>query len=161
MPQPLVPFLFFLVIVFGSLAYLWTPANWMIEWFIERLRRKAGVDNESLERLRQEQRNAKRISAHSRIAEKDTFDLPSEIIGRFERYLAFSLTLAFGLEGSVITVLLAWMGAKLLANWQRQSGEGSALQDQIIRAHTIYRANNRNPVAWNRRIVWLVKPRSW
>jgi hypothetical protein len=56
--------------------------------------------------------------------------------GNFERYLSLVLVLAFGLTESVGTVLVPWIGAKLLANWQRQSGGGTSLPDQIIRAHT-------------------------
>jgi hypothetical protein len=72
-----------------------------------------------------------------RIAEDDIFDLPPWITGTFERYFAFALVAAAGITATVGTVLVAWMGAKLIANWQRQPGEGPSLQSQIIRAHTL------------------------
>jgi hypothetical protein len=141
----------------GALAYLWWPASWMMGWFIERLRRRARIDSLSLWTRRRKQLEqelqGEPIPTGERIAAGDIFDLPAEIIGRTERLLAFSLCLAFGLEGSVVTVLVAWIGAKLLANWQRQSGGGSTVQDQICAY--CQRADRRNAVTWSRRFLWL------
>jgi hypothetical protein len=127
--QLLFAVLLLIAIFAGALGYLWWPANWILEEFISRLRRDAGIDKANLDKLRRKQRRqveqGEALASDGRIAEDDVFDLPSKIAGRFERYLAFFLVLAFGLEGSVATVLLAWMGAKLIANWHVNRGKAA------------------------------------
>ena len=98
------------------------------------LLRKAEIDDDRLDRIRARQ-NARTPKA-KRIWDKDEFDLDPSVTGIAERYFAFLLVLAFGLGTLIGTVLIAWIGAKLVANWQRQPGEGQGWQDQIIRART-------------------------
>ena len=133
--------LILVVLLAVALVFPWWPAKRIVGDFIEYLRREAGIDQTSLDNLREEQREqikrGKTVPPEEQIADDDVFDLPSGITGVFERYLAFVLVLFFGFDTSVGTILVAWIGAKLFANWQRQSGRGPALQDQIIRAHTL------------------------
>jgi hypothetical protein len=127
-------------LVAASVIPLW-PAHPLVQEFKDYLQRKAKVDEANLETVRAKQREqieAGKLAPEKLIADADEFDLPPMLVGIFERYFAFALVLAFGLTATVGTALAAWIGAKLLANWRRQTaGQGQTLQDQIIRAHTM------------------------
>ena len=68
--------------------------------------------------------------------EREGEGIPPWIVGTFERLLAFALIL-FNVE-QAMTVLIAWMAAKLAANWQRQTlvGDNSEV-DRKIRIYTL------------------------
>jgi hypothetical protein len=57
------------------------------------------------------------------------------IIGIFERYLAFILVV-FNVDGTA-TILVAWMLAKLAANWQRRNMGGDEATNAAVRANTL------------------------
>jgi hypothetical protein len=62
--------------------------------------------------------------------------VPPWVTGIFERYLAF-IVVAFNVENAG-TILLAWMAAKLAANWQRQVMiEGSELYNRTMVTYTM------------------------
>jgi hypothetical protein len=64
--------------------------------------------------------------------------VPNWITGLFERTLAFVLVVSTGDMKEVGVVLLAWMTAKLAANWQRQPFKGDGgVKDQKLRVYTI------------------------
>jgi hypothetical protein len=48
-----------------------------------------------------------------------TRGVPVEIVGPFERLLAFILVVFAGFAPATLTVILAWLGAKLAASWHR------------------------------------------
>ncbi len=100
------------------------------------LQQESKVDKETLDKLRNEQRE-RREQEDKIIPDDDIIDVPPWLVGVFERYLAFLLVALGGDAKAVGTVLIAWIAAKLAANWQRQPGRGSELQDQIVRAHTL------------------------
>jgi hypothetical protein len=87
----------------------------LVEWFLTWVRKKSGVPFK---------------------ASGD--QVPNWITGAFERLLAFVLVVTVSEFQQVALILLAWMGAKLAANWQRQPfrGDGSAA-DQRLRIYTI------------------------
>ena len=63
----------------------------------------------------------RRIRRASRIAERrhpSERGVPPEIVGSFERLLAFGLVLFVCDVRTVATVLTVWLGAKLAASWQ-------------------------------------------
>ncbi|ODR95191.1 hypothetical protein AUC70_05645 [Methyloceanibacter stevinii] len=60
--------------------------------------------------------------------------VPSGLLGTFERALAFVLV-AFAVPQTG-TILIAWLAAKLAANWQRREGSGNDKEDAIVRANT-------------------------
>jgi hypothetical protein len=64
--------------------------------------------------------------------------VPNWITGLFERSLAFVLVVTITDMKEVGVVLLAWMTAKLAANWQRQPFKGDGgVKDQKLRVYTI------------------------
>ena len=140
---------------------LWWPASPLVKGFYEYLRRRAEVDKASLNRLRKQQREqldrGESISPDKRIADDDVIDLPSHIIGIFERYFAFSLVLsAFGLEATVGTVLIAWIGAKQFAKLAT-SDDGPRRRTTGSNHSSTHadRADYGNTISVHRRFVWL------
>jgi len=68
--------------------------------------------------------------------DEDVVAVPHYIIGGFERLLAFFLV-ALNVSGA-FTILVAWMAAKLAANWQRRATPGDDdKKDQEVRASTL------------------------
>jgi hypothetical protein len=65
--------------------------------------------------------------------------VPPEITGTFERVLAFTLALYADKAEVVGTVLAAWLGAKLAANWQRQSlsVKINSVENKRVRVYTL------------------------
>ena len=76
-------------------------AHFPVDWFVRWLRRKSDVPPRE---LRQQA-------------------VPVSIVGTFERLLAF-LLVYLNVEGAY-AILIAWMVAKLAANWQRQLKSGN------------------------------------
>jgi hypothetical protein len=81
-------------------------ANFPVRLFVHWVRRRTGIDEPKYARV------------------------PPFILGTFERYLAFILVAA-QVEGTA-TILVAWMAAKLAANWQRREEA-----DYGVRANTL------------------------
>jgi hypothetical protein len=63
--------------------------------------------------------------------------VPPPLTGIFERYMAALLVVMGVGVASLGTVLLAWMAAKIAANWQRRAGRGNTKEDQRVRAYTL------------------------
>jgi uncharacterized metal-binding protein len=104
-------FLFLIGLAVAVLGHF--PVKWFYDW----VRRKSGLP------VREEDDAALAV--------------PHRIIGTFERLFAFALVLAVSEVGQVVTVLIAWMAAKLAANWQRRPTEGKDEEkDRQIRANT-------------------------
>jgi hypothetical protein len=82
-------------------------AHFPVKWFLDWVRRKSEVDPPTGKRV------------------------PNWITGTFERLLAFVLVIAVSQIEQVTLILLAWLGAKLAANWQR------APYDELARVYTI------------------------
>lgn len=90
-------------------------AHFPVKWFLDWVRRESGVPTEA---------EGKRV--------------PSWITGTFERLFAFLLVIAISDVDQVALILLAWMAAKLAANWQRQPVKGDDSEaDQRVRVYTI------------------------
>ena len=68
------------------------------------------------------------------ITEKTYKHVPSWILGDFERLLAFGLV-AFAVPQAG-TALIAWLAAKLAANWRRRDAGDDSDEAAIIRANT-------------------------
>jgi hypothetical protein len=52
--------------------------------------------------------------------------VPRNITGTFERLFAAALAFAGLTRGEIVTVLVAWIAAKLASNWQRRRTEDNA-----------------------------------
>lgn len=77
-----------------------------------------------------------RLRGASRVKKPSPPRVPPEVTGIVERYLAFSVV-ALDLD-SAGTILVAWMGAKLAANWQRQAmRKGSESYNRTMITHTM------------------------
>jgi hypothetical protein len=85
----------------------------IVKWFVQWVRTKSGVP-----------------------IDREGEGVPPWIVGTFERLLAFAL-IFFDVE-QALTVLIAWMAAKLAANWQRQTLAGDESEaDRKIRIYTL------------------------
>jgi hypothetical protein len=88
-------------------------AHFPVKWFYDRARSESGFPD---------------------LDETETIKprVPQWFIGTFERLLAFVLV-AFGADATqIVTILIAWMLAKIAANWQRRPGT-----DPEVRASTL------------------------
>ena len=100
------------ILLFAIGAAIPVLANLPMRLFVRWLRGKSGVSEPSKPRV------------------------PPAIWGVFERYLAF-IVVAFSPENAG-TVLIAWMAAKLAANWQRQTMiEGGERYNRAMVTYTI------------------------
>jgi hypothetical protein len=69
--------------------------------------------------------------------EEREIQVPPWLTGVFERYMTVALVVVGLDSASLGAVVLAWMGAKLAANWQRRVATDSTLDDEKVRARTI------------------------
>ena len=97
-----------------GLAVIWYP-HYPVKWFYDWVRRESN--------LPERDENDANVS------------VPHRIIGTFERLLAF--TLVAGNVEAAYTILLAWMAAKLAANWQRRPDAEGDLTSRDVRAATL------------------------
>ena len=85
----------------------------IVKWFVQWVRKESGVPTD-----------------------REGEGVPPWIVGTFERLLAFAL-IFFNVE-QALTVLIAWMAAKLAANWRRQTLVGDDSEaDRKIRIYTL------------------------
>jgi hypothetical protein len=76
-----------------------------------------------------------RLKGTTHVPKAEGVRVSPAIVGYFERYLAFILVVT-NVEGTG-TILVAWMAAKLAANWQRRDMGGEEEANAVIRANTL------------------------
>ena len=100
----------FLLFIVGLAFTLW--AHYPVKWFLAWVRTKSGVP-----------------------PDRPGAGVPNWIVGAFERLFAFGVVLA-DVENAY-AVLIAWMAAKLAANWQRPTVVGDSAVDREVRVYGI------------------------